>query len=171
MRLPVWVAAGMLICAASARAQAPPAAAPYRPVARSALLTVDGALEPHTLLLRVRRAQDQQPLTAAELSVTVDGRGAAAGLRPDGAWAVALPDLGPAAPGKLEIVVAHDGLREVLDGQIPRAGPPPAAGGTAATGGAGAGVLRTLFHKQAAWWVLNIVVVLIGVVAVSRRMS
>jgi hypothetical protein len=34
--------------------------------------------------------------------------------------------------------------------------------------GNGAGAL---IHKQMAWWILNIVIVLIGVVAVSRRMS
>jgi len=28
-----------------------------------------------------------------------------------------------------------------------------------------------LVHKQMAWWVLNVVIVLIGVIAISRRMS
>jgi membrane fusion protein, heavy metal efflux system len=166
VRLLGCIAAAALACVTPAWAQAPAAPA-YLPVAHSALVTVDGAVAAHTLLLRVRRAQDQQPLTGAELSVTVDGRSAAGAARPDGAWAVTLPDLSPGAPGKLEIVVAHNGVREVLDGQIPRGAAPPAAAG----GGGGTGIVSTLMHKQAAWWVLNVVIVLIGVVAVSRRMS
>jgi hypothetical protein len=32
-------------------------------------------------------------------------------------------------------------------------------------------VASALAHKQMAWWVLNVVIVLIGVIAISRRMS
>ena len=67
-------------------------------------------------------------------------------------------------PGKLSIVVAHDGVREVLEAQPPAA---PAAAPPAVP----RGVASTLIHKQMSWWILNILIVLIGVIAVSRRMS
>jgi len=59
-------------------------------------------------------------------------------------------------------VVAHDGIREVLDGTVAAAAAAPAAAG-------GGGLLRD--HKQLAWWILNIAIVLIAVMAISRRMS
>jgi hypothetical protein len=62
--------------------------------------------------------------------------------------------------------VAHDGVREMLTGQLP--GAPAAA---AAARGAAGSAASLLAHKQLAWWILNILVVLIGVIAVSRRMS
>lgn len=156
-----------LVSLASAQSPAAPA---YLPVAHSALLTVDGAVAAQTLLLRVRRAQDQQPVAGAELAVTIDGRSVRATARPDGTWAATLPELPAASPGRMEIVVAHDGVREVLDGQLPRSGAPPASAADQAPSG-GAGFLATLMHKQASWWILNVLIVLIGVIAVSRRMS
>ncbi|MGO9803778.1 MAG: hypothetical protein ACLPTM_08780 [Steroidobacteraceae bacterium] len=165
LRLLAWIAAGALGCAAPASSDTT-AGPVFAPLARSALVAVDGAAAAHTLLLRVRRASDQQPLTGAELSVTLDGASLAATLRPDGTWSVPLA-LPAKAPGKLEIVVTHDGVREVLDGQLAGVAP----GGAAPVSGARAGWLSALVHKQMSWWVLNIVVVLIGVIAISRRMS
>ena len=158
-----------LIPFASAQA---PAGAAYTPIAHSALVTVEGAMTAQTLSLRVRRAPDQQPLTGAGLSVTIDGHGLPGKERRDGTWALALPELPASAPGKIEIVVAHDGVREVLEGQLPRSGTPPAAAADrAAARDNGGGFLATLMHKQASWWILNVLIVLIGVIAVSRRMS
>jgi len=163
--------AGLLACVASAAAQTPAAAAPlFAPVAHSALVAVEGAQSERTLLLRVRRVADQQPLGGAALSVTLDGAGASAAQRPDGTWAVPLPDK-LATPGKLEIVVAHDGVREVLDGQLPVASGAAAATAAAPPATGAAGKLSALIHKQGSWWVLNILIVLIGVIAISRRMS
>jgi hypothetical protein len=169
LRLLAWIAAGALGCAAVASSDT--AAGPvFAPLTRSALVTVDGAAAAHTLLLRVRRASDQQPLSGAELSVTLDGASLTATLRPEGIWSVPLPALPAKAPGKLGIVVAHDGVREVLDGQL-AAVSAVAPGGAAPLPASSAGWLSTLAHKQMSWWVLNIVVVLIGVIAISRRMS
>ncbi len=71
----------------------------------------------------------------------------------------------PPASGahRLEVMVAHDGIREVLDGTVATA----AAAAPVAAGGRG--LLRD--HKQLAWWILNIAIVLIAVIAISRRMS
>ncbi|HYL71828.1 MAG TPA: hypothetical protein VEY89_11055 [Candidatus Dormibacteraeota bacterium] len=167
--------AAVLTCATLAHAQAQAQAAadpPYVPLARSSLVAVDGALTAQTLLLRVHGAQDQQPVPGAELTVTIDGRSVAGAARPDGTWAAARPELPAAAPGRLQIVVAHAGVREVLDAQLPRASAPAAAAAPSpAAPVRGTGFLATLMHKQSSWWILNVLVVLIGVIAVSRRMS
>jgi len=169
--LPACIAAALvaLIPLASAPLPATPVLVP---VAHSALLSVDGAVAAQTLWLRVHRAQDRQPVKGAELAVTLDGQSVPGTVRPDGTWTAALPELPAASPGKIEIVVAHDGVREVLEGQIPRTGTPPAAAAdSAAARGGGAGLVATLMHKQASWWILNVLIVVIGVIAVSRRMS
>ncbi|HEX4619609.1 MAG TPA: hypothetical protein VH135_07750 [Steroidobacteraceae bacterium] len=163
MRILSLIAAGALAATAPAPAERPAAAA-FAPVAHSALVGVDGAVAGGTLVLRVRRSADQQPLTGAQLAVTVDGRSIPVTPRPEGTWGVPVKDLAAKPPGKLSIVVTHDGVREVLDGQLPGGAAAPPAGGSAS----GAG---TLIHKQMAWWILNVVIVLIGVIAVSRRMS
>ena len=65
--------AGAFICAAPAWADSLAGAA-FAPLAHSALVTVEAAVAGDTLVLRVRRTADQQPLPGAELGVTVDGR-------------------------------------------------------------------------------------------------
>lgn len=163
-RLLALAAAGALWCAPPALAESPADAA-FAPVAHSALVTVEGVVAADTLVLRVRRSADQRPVAGAELGVRVDGRSVPATPRPEGTWAVPVKDL-PKPPGKLSIEVAHDGVREVLDGQLPE--------GSAAAPGPAAeprGIVSTLIHKQMSWWILNVVIVLVGVIAVSRRMS
>jgi hypothetical protein len=155
-------AACTFACAYAALAQAP--AVPFAPIAHSALITVDGTVAADTLVLRVRRTADQQPVAGVELGVMVDGRSLPVTARPEGTWGVPVKDLRTKPPGKLSIVVAHDGVREVLDGQMPGEAPAPPPGGSGS-------VASTLIHKQMAWWILNVVIVLIGVIAVSRRMS
>jgi hypothetical protein len=154
--------AGALACVTLAWGDAPVGGA-FTPLAHSALVTVDGVVAADTLVLRVRRTADQQPLPGAQLSVTADGRSLPAAARPEGTWGVPLEDL-PRAPGKVSIEVSHDGVREVLEAQLPgsSATQPPAES---------RGVVSTLIHKQSAWWILNVLIVLIGVIAVSRRMS
>ncbi len=155
--------AGALACVAPALAGSPPGAA-FAPVAHSALVTVEGVITSDTLVLRALRTADRQPLSGAELAVSADGRSVPTTPRPEGTWGVPLQALATKPPAKLSIVVAHDGLREVLEGQLPGSGAAPAVSqsGNAAS---------TLIHKQIAWWILNVVVVLIGVIAVARRMS
>ena len=155
--------AGALGCVATALA-ASPAGAAFAPVAHSALVTVEGVMTSDTLVLRAFRTADRRPLTGAELAVSVDGRSVPVAPRPEGTWGVPLQALGTKPPARLSIVVAHDGLREVLEGQLPGSGAAPAASQPASAA-------STLIHKQMAWWILNVVVVLIGVIAVARRMS
>jgi hypothetical protein len=75
--------------------------------------------------------------------------------QPDGAYLLSTSGESGGAH-KLGVVVSHDGIRELLTGTVslPQQ--------------------RSLFesiqgHGMSAWWVLNIVVVLIAVVIISRR--
>jgi len=153
-----WLAAGALACAAPALG-----AAQFLPIAHSAQVTVEGRMAFAGLTLRARPTIPGAALNVTELSVTLDGVSEPAGRQPDGSWFVPLAASATAGGGKLDVLVSHDGIREVLSGRIASPG-----GGGAGAGGAH-GVLRD--HKQMAWWVLNIAVVLIAAIAISRRMS
>jgi hypothetical protein len=156
--LAVTVLAGM----GSGRAAAP-ADERFVPLAHSAQLTVDAAmLAPDTLTLRIRGA-NHAALTAAQVEVAAQGHSLPVTANTEGTWTVAMKELGGKPPGKLDLVVSHDGIRELLSGTL---APPPAA--SAATGVA-AGLLGN--HKQLAWWILNIAIVLIAAIAISRRMK
>lgn len=158
--------AALLIAALAAtglaRAQAPTQPV-FVPLARSALISVDAAAPaPETLTLRIRHTADQTPVTPEQLEVAAQGRSLPATPNPDGTWNVALKNLGGRAPGKLDLTIGHEGIREVLSGTL---APPPAGAAAAAA----SGLLGN--HKQLAWWILNIAIVLIAAIAISRRMS
>ena len=159
MRFLAWIMAGALASAAAA-ADAPRSAA-RAPIAHSADLAIEGAVSSGVLTLYLQRAADQT-LHVTDLAVRLDGRPLPVMARADGSWAAPLKDVPEHSPGKLEIIVAHDGALEALDGQLPGSAPAASAAG---------GTLSSLIHKQMSWWILNVLIVLIGVVAVSRRMS
>ncbi len=174
------LAGGSLPCDAQPRA--PDASSePLTVMARSALVTLEAGAAPAGLTLRLRRAADQTPLAATDLTVSVEGRNESATARGDGSWSVPLTR--PVTAGdRLEVVVAHDGIREVLGGRFAAPGttPPlgagtPAAGASAARppGASPAGTVASFWrdHKQMAWWILNIAIVLVAAIAISRRMS
>jgi hypothetical protein len=162
MRLLALAAAAALWYAAPARADSPASAA-FAPVAHSAQVAVEGVVAADTLVLRVRRSADQQPVAGAELSLRIAGRSVPVTPRPEGTWGVPLKDL-PQPAAKVSIEIAHDGVREVLEGQLP-------GSAAAAPSAQPRGVVSTLIHKQMSWWILNVLIVLVGVIAVSRRMS
>jgi len=140
-----------------------PAAAEPVPVAHSARLVLEATPAAGGITLRVTPAATEPPLSGGELDVFVDGQSTPATPRADGSYFVPLANPAAAGGRKLDVVIAHDGIREVLSGTVPA----PAA---ASPSGSGVGaVLRS--HKQLWWWILNITVVLIGALAISRRMS
>jgi hypothetical protein len=130
--------------------------AAFVPAAHSALVTVEAAGTAEGVRLRLRHTEGGAPLAVTELRVSVGGQSTAVTPQPDGTWLAPWPKSGGAANG-LEVIVTHDGIREVLSGPLPAAPEhkPSASAGT----------------KQLAWWILNIVIVLIAVIAISRRMS
>jgi hypothetical protein len=161
-RLLAALAVTVLTSMGSARAQAP-ADARFLPLAHSAQVSVDAAaLAPETLTLRVRHTADQSPPAAVQVEVRAQGRNLPVTANSDGTWSVALKQLGGKPPGKLDLLIGHDGIRELLSGTLA-----PPAPVTAINGAAG----RLGSHKQLAWWILNIAIVLIAAIAISRRMS
>ena len=160
------VLVGALACAAlacAAQGADSGATAPtFVPVARSAQVILEATRAPAPLTLRARRASGPLPLAVSALTLSIDGRSVSATAHGDGTWSASWPAGAAAGAGRFEVVLAHDGIRELLSGTLPSA----AAGPNSA---AGEGLLGN--HKQMAWWILNIAIVLIAVIAISRRMS
>ncbi len=156
----------------------PPAA--LLPLAHSALLTLEGAVVADGLILRVRSNAGATPVTVSDLSVALEGNAVAVAPGADGSWRVALPPRMGASEGTLDVTVTHDGIRELLHATIPwpKAAPPAptplataaaVAPDTSAAPAPGAG--STGVHRQIVWWILNIGIVLIAALALSRRRS
>jgi|HubBroStandDraft_1064217.scaffolds.fasta_scaffold01107_8 hypothetical protein len=162
-RLAALAMAVTALAGAAAALTQTPAEAQFTPLARSALVSVEAAvLAPDTLTLRIRHTPSGTNVVSAQLQVAAQGRSLPVTANADGTWTVALKDLNGKPPGKLDLLVTHDGIRELVSGSAA----PPAAG---TASGAAAGLLHN--HKQLAWWILNVAIVLIAAVAISRRMS
>ena len=167
--LNLWLAGGVLACSSLVCAPqlhaSDSAAAPLTPVAHSALVTLEAGPTAAGLVLRLRHTADQTPVSVTDLTVSVAGKSQLAMRGADGSWFVPLPGAAPANE-QLDVVVAHDGIREALSGRITFAG---AGTPSARNANGAASVLRD--HKQMAWWILNITIVLIAAIAISRRLS
>jgi len=147
------------------RADSPPAPPALVPLAHSALIAVNAAPAAGGITLRVQRAGGDTPLAVDDLTVSIDGVTAAATAHPDGSWFLARPPGAQDAGKLIEVTVGHDGIHEVLSGRL--AGPAGAAPGAhPATAPA-----LSSSRKQLFWWVLNIAIVLIAAIAISRRTS
>jgi hypothetical protein len=166
---PVALFAALATCALGG-AVAQPAPPPLPPLAHSAILAVDAAPAAGGLLLRVRRATGQTPLVVSDVAVVIDGKSEPATARPDGSWFVPQPGGARNAGKTIEVTVGHDGIHEVLSGRLaPLAG----AAGAASSRSTSSGVARLISgsHKQLFWWILNIAIVLVAAIAISRRTS
>lgn len=125
-------------------------------VARSAALTLTAARSDHALALQVARTSDHRLIAGpGNLTVTLDGHGVPVMARPDGTYVISTRNQS-AGTHSLDVVVSHDGIREILTGKV--------------TVPQQQSVMDMLQgHGMAAWWVLNIAVVLIAVLIISRR--
>ena len=125
-------------------------------VARSAALTLTAAQSDHALALQVARTSDHRLIAGpGNLTVTLDGHGVPVMARPDGTYVISTRNQS-AGTHSLDVVVSHDGIREILTGKV--------------TVPQQQSVMDMLQgHGMAAWWVLNIAVVLIAVLIISRR--
>jgi hypothetical protein len=132
---------------------------PVIPVAHSALLTIDATRSDDTLDLHIKHAGNGIPIDGQNVTVSVDGKSQPVTAASDGTFALSTKDLTGDGERQLDIVVAHDGIREILTGKvlIPKA----------------SSTTSDLWkdHQQMAWWILNIGVVLVAVMAFSRRSS
>jgi hypothetical protein len=152
-----WAAGALLLLLLpSAAAWAAPEAA-LAPLAHSAALTLEGARVPGALIVRVRASNPAAPATISGLSAALDGQALAVNARADGSWRLSLPPAPASGPGQLEVRISHDGITELLSAKLPA---------VAAQESGGSGI-----HNQLFWWVLNIAIVLIAALAISRRTS
>jgi hypothetical protein len=136
-----------------------PAAAPIIPVAKSADLIVNASATSDGLELHILHAANQIPIDGRDVTATVDGKNQPLTVEKEvGTFLLPAKDLGE-GERQLEITVAHDGIREILSGKV-------AIPKTSTTGAPWDST-----RKQMLWWVLNIAVVLIAVLAFSRRRS
>jgi hypothetical protein len=125
-------------------------------VAHSALLTLTAAPSDHSLSLRVTRVSDHRLIVGAgNVTATLDGHNVAVTAQPGGTYVISTRDES-AGTHSLGVVVAHDGIRELLTGSV--------------TVPQQQSLLDMIQgHGMSAWWVLNIAVVLIAVLIISRR--
>lgn len=125
-------------------------------VARSALLTLSAAPADHGLSLQVARIADQRPISGpGSLTATLDGHSVPATAQPDGTYLISTRAASGGAHS-LGVVVSHDGIRELLSATV-----------TVPQQRSALDMLQG--HGMFAWWVLNIAVVLIAVIVISRR--
>jgi hypothetical protein len=124
-------------------------------IAHSAQLTVEAVQSGDALQLTIRRANNRGPI-GGDITVTVDGKNQKV-TRTGGALEVPLDPFRGDGPRDVDIIVPHDGIREILSAKV------------SVSDGASAEGLFGGSHKQVAWWILNIVVVLVAALAISRR--
>ena len=125
-------------------------------IARSAQLTLTAAPSDHALALRIERVSDHRLIAGAgTVTATLDGHRVPLGAEPNGAWLLSLRGESGGAHS-LRVLVRHDVIRELLTGTV-----------TSPRQRSALDFLQG--HGMAAWWVLNIAVVLIAVLVISRR--
>jgi hypothetical protein len=144
-------------------AEPPPAAQPVQlapnsaaEIAHSALLSATARVNAGSLQLLIRRVSDKSPVDSDAVTVTVDGRNERFTRQAGGQYELAINNFRGEGSRDIEIIVPHDGIREILSGRLSLV----EASSTQSLLGD---------HKQIAWWILNIVVVLIAAIAISRR--
>lgn len=127
-------------------------------VARSALLALTAVPSAQSLTLQVSRISDHQLIQGAgNVTVAFDGHDVPVTAQADGRYVVSTRDQ-DGGPHSLSVVVSHDGIRELLTGTV-----------TVAQHRSAFDTLES--HGMSAWWVLNVAVVLIAVLIISRRRS
>ncbi len=155
-KLAPWIAA--LAVAITAVVDAAPTAQDATiPVAHSVLLTVDATRTPDGLALHVKHAGNHIPIDGQDVKVAVDGKEQL--ITPQAAGTILLSTQNlTAGERRIDVTVGHDGIHETLTGTIAV---------SKANSGAGSGLSGS--HSQMAWWILNVVIVLIAVLAISNR--
>ena len=125
-------------------------------IARSALLTIEGTATADALQLSIRRVSDKTLVGSDDVTVSVDGKNQTVTHEKGGAYELPINDLRGDGTRDVDVTVAHDGIREIVSGKV-----------SVAEASSTQSLLRD--HKQVAWWILNIVIILIAATAISRR--
>jgi len=124
-------------------------------IAHSALLSVEATAKPDVLQVAIRRVSDNSPVITDDITIAIDGHNEAVTREKGTLYELAINDLRGEGVKDVDVTVAHDGIREIVSGKVSVAEPPATS------------LLRD--HKQLAWWALNIVIILIAVMAFSRK--
>jgi len=148
---------------AAAATAAPPAKpvqlAPNVPaqIAHSALLSVEATAKPDALQISIRRVNDKSLINTDDVTVAVDGKNQSVTRERGTVYELPINDLRGDGARDVDVTVAHDGIREIVSGKVTVA--------EAST--------ESLWrdHKQVAWWILNILIVLVAAWAFSGRKS
>jgi len=114
-------------------------------LAQSAQLIVLAHVDSDWLTLRIQSASSQTPLVPKEVAVSVAGHAIPVKARADGTYVLPVKQLGTTYTPTLDIVVGHDGIREILSGKLTL---PQSAPVTAGRG-----------HNQYYWYIVNIALV------------
>jgi hypothetical protein len=124
-------------------------------IAHSALVDVEATARADVLQISVRRVADKSLVNTDDITVAVDGKNEPVTHERGTIYELAVNDLRGEGVKDIDVTVAHDGIREILSGKVSLAEP----------------ATESLWrdHKQIAWWVLNIVIVLIAALAFSRK--
>ena len=131
---------------------------PHSSRARHPRSPLDATHTDDGLALHIKHAGNQIPIDGRDVTVSVDGKSQPVTAAPEGTFLLSTKNLAGDGERQFDIVVAHDGIREILTGKVLL----PKVGATL-------DLWRD--HKQMAWWVLNVAIVLIAVMAFSRRQS
>jgi hypothetical protein len=126
------------------------------PIAHSALLTIEGTATADALQLSIRRVSDKSLLSSDDVTVAVDGKNQSVTHQKGGAYELPINDLRGEGARDVDVTVAHDGIREIVSAKV-----------SVAEASSAGSLFRD--HKQVAWWILNIVIVLVAAMAFSRR--
>lgn len=147
--------------ASSERSAQPPQAVQLAPdvaapIAHSALLAVEATATADALQLSIRRVSDKSLVNSDDVTVAVDGKNQSVTHEKGGVYELPVNDLRGEGARDVDVTVAHDGIREIVSGKV-----------SVAEASSASSLLRD--HKQVAWWILNIVIVLVAAMAFSRR--
>jgi hypothetical protein len=124
-------------------------------LASSAQLVLAGRVQRRDIVLHVTRASGGAPIEGAgNLSAQLGGRAVPVTAR--GAAYILSTQGFKGGPQALQVVVAHDGIHELLSATVRLPRPPDRLA-----------VLEK--HGYAAWWVLNVVVLLLAARLIMRR--
>lgn len=155
----------LVVCTASVRAADTPASpAPVQltanvqaTIAHSALLDVEATAKDDVLQISVRRVNDKSLVGTDDITVAIDGKNEPVTREKGTIYELAINDLRGDGVKDVDVTVAHDGIKEIVSGKVSVAEP------------AATSLWRD--HKQVAWWVLNIAIVVVAALAFSRRKS
>lgn len=156
MRIGALTALAVALVTLSAQALAATHSAAVQ-VASSAMLVLDARVEHHDVVLRIVRTANHEPVEGAgNVTAKIDGHSVQVSAHGD-TYRLATSKI-KGGPHHLQVVVAHDGIHELLTGTITLPKHHDAFADLDK-------------HGYGAWWILNLGVMLLAAVLIMRRQN